>query len=361
MLRFTSFCIILVVSLLGTACNDAQNSGGEPLFDRKEMLRNYADNLIRPAFSNLQTKVNNLKSNWTSFNTNPNETQLTLVKTAWTEAYTAWQLANAYNFGPAGEDGLKKGLIEEIATFPANTTQIEAFIANNDVSVNNFNRDARGFLSIEYLLFSNNLLLTDAPRRAYLNAMIEHLQTNVNAVVTAWDGDYATTFKAADGTDVGSSTSQLYNEFVRSFESIKNFKVGLPAGKRPGQTAPAPELSEAYYSGQSLDMLKIHINAIEQIYYGRSQNGSSGIGFKAYLDKVVGGPELVAATEAQWQNVKTALAAVPTDQTFTALLTNNHPSIEALHTELQKHTRFFKSDMSSLLGIAITFSSGDGD
>jgi hypothetical protein len=31
------------------------------------------------------------------------------------------------------------------------------------------------------------------------------------------------------------------------------------------------------------------------------------------------------------------------------------------HTELQKHTRFFKSDMSSLLGLAITFSSGDGD
>ena len=361
MLRFTLFCAVLALSLMNTACNDSKNSNNEPLFDRKEMLRNYADNLIRPAFSNLQTKVNNLKSAWESFNTNPNETQLSLVKTAWTEAYTAWQLANAYNFGPAGEAGLKKGLIEEIATFPANTTQIEAFIANNDLSLNNFNRDTRGFLSMEYLLFGNNQLLTDTNRRAYFNAVLNHLQTNINAVVTAWDGDYATAFKAADGTDVGSSTSQLYNEFVRSFEGLRNFKVGLPAGKRPGQTAAAPELSEAFYSGKSLEMLKIHINAIEQIYYGRTQNGANGIGFKAYLDKVVGGPELVTATEAQWQNVKTALAAVPTDQSFTALLANNHPSIEALYVELQKHTRFFKSDMSSLLGIAITYSSGDGD
>jgi uncharacterized protein len=43
------------------------------------------------------------------------------------------------------------------------------------------------------------------------------------------------------------------------------------------------------------------------------------------------------------------------------LVAQNHPTVDALHTELQKHTRFFKSDMSSLLGIAITFSSGDGD
>jgi hypothetical protein len=32
-----------------------------------------------------------------------------------------------------------------------------------------------------------------------------------------------------------------------------------------------------------------------------------------------------------------------------------------IHTELQKNTKNFKSEMSSLLGIAITYASGDGD
>jgi len=39
----------------------------------------------------------------------------------------------------------------------------------------------------------------------------------------------------------------------------------------------------------------------------------------------------------------------------------NDLNIEALYHELQIHTRYFKSDMSSLLGITITYSSGDGD
>lgn len=76
---------------------------------------------------------------------------------------------------------------------------------------------------------------------------------------------------------------------------------------------------------------------------------------------MAGGSELIALTEAQWSKVEDALNAVPTDQPFSVLVANEHPAVDALHTELQKHTRFFKSDMSSLLGIAITFSSGDGD
>jgi predicted lipoprotein len=153
----------------------------------------------------------------------------------------------------------------------------------------------------------------------------------------------------------------LYNEFVRSFENIKNYKVGLPAGKRPGQTMPEPLRTEAFYSGYSLEALKEHLNAIRHIYDGNTGGGAVTPGFKAYLNSVVGGPELISATEAQWLLVKVALDAVPVDKPLSQLMQEEHLSIDALHTELQKHTRFFKSDLSSLLGIAITFSSSDGD
>lgn len=352
----TGFSAIVFVT---PACDNGP--ADKPDFDRKTLLQHYADDLIRPAFSNLRAQTAALKSTWAAFSATPDSAGLAELQQRWKSACTAWQYANAFNFGPAGEAGLRKGLVEEIGTFPANAVKIEAFIAANDVSLNNFNRDTRGFLAIEYLIFENaGLLFTDGNRRSYLQAVINHLDTRVAEVDDAWAA-YSVEFVKADGTDVGSSTSLLYNEFVRSFESIKNFKVGLPAGKRPGQTAPEPQLVEGYYSGFSLFFLKQHLDAIEDIYYGRTLAGVDGAGFKEYLDFVVGGPELVSSTEAQWQKVIAALYAVPVDKPLSQLIAEGHPSVDALHTELQKHTRFFKSDMSSLLGIAITFSSGDGD
>jgi uncharacterized protein len=358
------FPLITLFALLA-ACNPSGNNQTDD-FDRRAMLQHYADNLIRSAYAALQQEVAALGATQTAFNAAPTAPNLTALRTAWQKAFIAWQSANAFNFGPAGEEGVRKGLVEEIGTFPANREKIEQFVRDNDASFNNFNRDTRGFLAIEYLLFDGSeasvlsALQGSTNRRAYLNAAIGHLQQQVGNVVSAW-ATYRDPFVANNGTDVGSATALLYNEFVRSYESAKNFKTGLPLGKRPGQTKPEPQLVEAFYSGQSLAALKAHLAAIEKIYYGRTPSGQDGPGFKEYLDKVTGGPELVRATEAQWLAVQNALNAVPTDQPLSALMAQNHPAVEALHTELQKHTRFFKSDMSSLLGIAITFNSGDGD
>jgi uncharacterized protein len=56
---------------------------------------------------------------------------------------------------------------------------------------------------------------------------------------------------------------------VKSFETIKNLKLELPLGKRPGQTQVEPSLVEGYYSGNSTGILAYHLNAIENIYLGK--------------------------------------------------------------------------------------------
>ncbi len=47
------------------------------------------------------------------------------------------------------------------------------------------------------------------------------MQSRVADVLENWNDEYKTEFIRNDGTDAGSSTAQLYNEFVRSYESIK--------------------------------------------------------------------------------------------------------------------------------------------
>ncbi len=361
--------LALVAAAIGlVACQVTPES--DPDFDRRKMLENVADNLIKPAFTDLQTQVNILKTAADAFARNPDNQNLVQLQTAWKSACVAWQFANAYNFGPAGEDGLRKGLIEEIGTFPVSSTKIEAAVAGGNPNFNDFNRDARGFLAVEYLIFDlegNNARIvggfTDPNRKKFLSGAVANIQTRVNEVVAAWNGGYRAEFIANDGTGAGSSTAQFYNEFVRSFEAIKNFKVGLPLGKRPGQTQTEPARVEAYYSGQSLLMIQNHLAAIENIWYGKGKNqdGQDGLGFKEYLEAVEGGREVAAATETQLAAIKKSLGALPATTPFSRQVQNQPAQVEAFYNELQKNVRYFKSDMSSRLGIAITFSSGDGD
>jgi predicted lipoprotein len=363
------FLVTLAITgaMVFSGCTDEKQNKNDG-FDRSAMLDNYATNLIIPAYKNLQSSVNTLTTSANAFLSTPTLETLVDVQLAWENAYVNWQYANAYNFGPAGEEGLTKGLIEEIGTFPVGVAKVENAMNTETYNFKDFNRDARGLLTIEYLLFDlqdNNQVVVDAfqsqSRKKYLTDLIHDTKTRVDAVVEAWSTNYVNSFTTNNGTDVGSSTSLVYNEFIKSFESIKNFKVGLPLGKRPGQIQIEPSKTEAYYSGSSVKMMKTHIHAVVDLWHGRKQDGTDGIGFKEYLEAVEGGSTLVASTEAQLEAILKALQSIPDKPRFSEQLQSNATAIDALHTELQKNTRYFKSDMSSLLGIAITFSSGDGD
>jgi uncharacterized protein len=366
-LYYTSMVLVLGIMAGLISCNENKETSDDNRFDREEMLENFSENLIIPAYTDLNEKLATLLSNTSDFVQNPNANSLGTLQNAWEAAYLSWQFANAFNFGPAGEQGLRKALLEEVGTFPVSIEKIENAITGTP-NFNDFNRDARGFLAVEYLIFGINQTsaelveaFSEESRRNFLLGAVTDIERRVKEVLTSWNNGYAAEFTRNAGTDVGSSTSMFYNEFVKSFESIKNFKLGLPLGRRPGQTQAEPQLVEAFYSGKSLTMLSVHLTAIENIWYGRSNDGKDGTGFREYLESVEGGDALVAATELQMLEVKAALAAVPSNPTLANQIQNAPQPADRLHTELQRHTRFYKSDMSSLLGIAITFSSGDGD
>ena len=371
MLQAKYFYLISLIGLLTfVSCGDSENSGTDNNFDRSLMLENIADNIIIPNFNDLQGSVNALNTAIDAFIATSDAANLATMQNAWFNAAIVWQGCSAFDFGPANRP--LGTLAQVIGTFPVSTTKIETAISNQDFSLNNFDRDVRGFMTIDYLIFDLNgdnevLNKYDAntagseDRKQYLKAVINNIKSEVDDVNTQWQ-TYRDTFVSQNGTSAGSSVSLLFNGFSANFEQIKNFKVGLPAGKRPGQTNPEPNKVEAFYSARSLELIEAQLDNIGNIWLGRSLGRIpvDGIGFEEYLNSVEGGMALVQDTKAQLTNIYAALNAIP-DAPLSESINTQAGIVENLYVELQKHTRFFKSDMSSLLGIAITFNSGDGD
>lgn len=355
---------VLALPMLFTmGCKDDTNdSSAAGAFDRKLLLENFADNIIIPYWGQMKTATDALNTAADALTATPNAGTLQAAQTAWTNAYTAWLYCNSFNYGP-GEKPIFGMVNENIGTWPVNMGVVESRIAAADFKFDDFRRDSRGLLTVEYLLFTPNAVdsfTVSTNRRQYLQKVIADIKTWVDENNTGW-ATYRNAFVANTDKSAGSPTSMLYNEFVKSYEAIKNFKIGLPAGKRAGQTQAEPQLCEAYYSGQSVKFIKEHFKAVERMWRGIGANGTDGIGFDDYLDKVTGGNALKTETLAQLTAVYNANSGFANTEILSQMVTNDVARVDALHTEYQKMTRFFKSDLSSLLGIAITFSSGDGD
>jgi uncharacterized protein len=332
------------------SCKKPTDPASEKKFDRAVFLNAYATEFIEPGFKSALTEIVSLESQILDLNSS---NDLSTIRQQWEKAYLAYLRVSLYNFGPAEEQVLRKSLVEEVATFPVNTAVILQKINSGVFSFEDFQRDSRGFLAIEYLLFNDAIVKNDK-WHAYLKETTTDVKERIEDVSLAW-ASYSLEFIGNDGTSAGSSTSIMYNEFLKSFEALKNFKLGLPLGLRPGQTQAIPENIEAPNSQLNLLLLKQHFQTLKTFWIG-----SSGKGFKAYLLTVEGGEVLVNSTEQQMNEVEAVFDGL-NEADFDKTQLDGNLGLIKLHTELQKLTRFFKSEMSSLLGIAITFSSGDGD
>ncbi|MBL4676412.1 MAG: imelysin family protein [Mucilaginibacter sp.] len=355
-----------IVLTISCSKSDSGNQPGKSdSFDRKGLLTNVSNNIIIPAYASFQTSVNALNDAITVFNSAPDAAKLTAAQNALVAAYKQWQSASQYEIGPAAQVNFRVN----VNTFPADTKQI-----NDNITSGTYNPDqlanlaAKGLPAIDYLLFgtgaSNAAILlqytTDAQatkRKTYLAALIAETKKLTDGVVTGWNGDYKNTFINADGTDAGSSLGQLVNQLVYDYEIIKNYEIGIPAGVQSMGTT-FPEKVQGYYDKASLQLTLFHLQAVKNLYMGKD-----GLGLDDYLIKVnakyTDGKPLNDVITAQFATAETKLKAL--SDPLADNIRTNPTAVKAAYTELQKLTVFLKTDMTSSLGILITFGDNDGD
>lgn len=334
-------------------------------FDRKALLTNLSANIIIPAYTTYNTDVISLDAAVTAFNTAPDATKLIALQAAFKATYQQWQSTSAFDFGPAEQQALRVNT----NTYPADVAQINANVTAGTYNPALLaNLAAKGLPALDYLLFGtgadNNAILaqftTDAKaanRKTYLAAVTTELKTNETTVLNAWNGSYKTSFLNADGTDVGSSVGQLVNQLVYDYEILKNFEIGIPAGVQSmGTTFPAKV--QAYYSKTSVQLALLHLKALQDIYTGKT-----GIGLDDYLvsanAKYTDGTSLNDVIKAQFASATAKLQAL--NDPLADQIKTSPATVTAAYTELQKLTVLLKTDMTSSLGILITYGDNDGD
>jgi predicted lipoprotein len=359
------FTLIPLFSFL--SCDDPAGPVGQG-YDRKAMLEFTAKNTIIPLYGDMHQAVKSHDSTLQSFAENQNEQNAQELRNSWRKMAEAWQFVVFFDFGPAQmSDG---SLFQNIGTFPASALKIESYINAKDTSFRNFDRDSRGLYALDYLIFKDSASfiqsIKDQPfKLAYMKAVSRNIVSRVETVLNQWQGAYGTAFINNDGAQAGSSISDLYNAFVFHFEVMKNYNLGLPMGKRAGQVNSEPSKVEGYYSGYSTVLLKAKYTALRHLWFGYARlslaTSLSANGFKEYILSVENGPRLALDTELQWNVIGTGISAIDAQVPLHTMIIGQSSQLEQIFLEMTKHTRFIKSEMSSLLGISITYASGDGD
>ena len=392
--RFLKFLYIFSALLIIESCKksgctdpnalnydiDAQKDDNGCLYedyDKLSLLTNLADNYIIPSLDAYKSKIITLNIHVDSFIVNPNISNLTLLRTNWEEALLNWQDIGFLDFGPSEYILLRK----QTNTFPIDTTELNNFITLVDWNLDYASSyDSKGLQALDYLLFKPGhtelQLITyfqnNTNAKNYLKAVAEDLNQNINFVTNQWVSyredfinDFEVTQSNFSTNSQGSSISNIINALCLHYEFyVRRGKVGLPLGVFNGfSQLELPELVECYYSGKSTQNLVRSINSLRKYVTGSSYlNNDNGLGLDDYMD-------FVNAEQSTQQ-----LSTVIDNQFLTILgevnningplseeIINNKSQITQTYQELQQLVPYIKVDMTSALGVLITYQDNDGD
>lgn len=371
--------IHLVVGLLFilTGCSSSKKDDLKPEhgFDRKAMLTNFADNIIKPGYDSFKQSFDLMKTKSDDFLNVPSVTGLQEFRSAWKDAYVVWQKVELFEVGPA-EDAM---LRTHFNIYPFNVARAESNITSGIYNLDEAGQiSAQGFPAIDYFLNGTGeddaaiLAWFNDPtkgtnRKKYLRDVVGKMSDKLQVVVSEWNGSYRNTFINNVGTDVASSTGKLVNAYILHYERfVRSGKIGIPAGIMGSSLiSPAPEKVEAFYQRDlSKELALTAQQAVLDFYRGKSFNSTStGPSFKTYFaalgSKGLDGRLLADILDDQFG--KAMLKLNDTQADFYKQIQTDRSKMVSVFEEMQLAVRYLKLDMTSAMGISISYTDNDGD
>jgi len=364
------FVPALMMFLVSCDSDSGSESNGDN-FDREAMLTHWADNIIIPAYENVSAELAEMKSATSTFTDAPNTANLTTLRSAWLDAYIAWQHVEMFEIGRAEEITLRNF----INVYPLNAPDMESTLLSGDYDLTSVNRqDEQGFSAVDYLLHGvadtdANIVAvytdqTDGEKyKTYLTDVVGRMETLVNDVLGDWKNGYRETFISRSGSSATESVNKMVNDYIFYYEKhLRAGKVGIPAGVFSSEKLSGHV--EARFRGDvSKQLLMQAIDAAQYFFNGKHfGSNEEGLSLNDYLDELntlKDGEDLeflinsqFAAARNQAQNLNDDLGVqVETDNTV----------MTKTYDELQKNVVLMKVDMLQALNIRVDYVDADGD
>jgi hypothetical protein len=304
------------------------------------------------------------------FTSQPSEQGLSDLRNLWLNTTLSWQDVALFDFGAANYILLKA----QTNAYPADSVLIENNIIAGTWNLDySDNYDAKGLQGLDYLL--NKRGLTESEKvifltgtqnaKDYLNALTDDLLNNINYVHDGWSNDVTDFINDYESNSDGSSISTLVNAMCLHYEFyVRRGKVGLPLGvfNAFSQTE-MPEIVECYHYGQSLPFAKRAIESLKKYINGVNYSTlENGIGLDDYMDFVgatANNENLSTVINSQIDEILSQLNNL--NDPFSSEILNNKPQVQTTYETMQNLVPYIKVDMTSALGVLITYADNDGD
>lgn len=361
---------LISLSIIVFACssNDDGNTSNDS-FNRTALLTNLADNIIIPSYVNYQTKVNAFQAANTSFTTTPNIANLATLKTAWYEAFKAYQTIALYEIGKAEELSIKS----YSNIYPTDAVGIQANIAAGNFNLNLLSQNARqGYAAMDYLLYgignSENEVVayysSNENAKQYLNAVILRLKTDIDTIVSDWQNNYRNQFVANNNTTATGSLSKIANSFVKSFEKdTRAAKVGIPAGKFSNGVLFANKTEAFYKNDCAKELLTIATQTSKDFFngkhFGSSTNGESLKSYLDFLNTERNGQPLSLIINNQFNTALTSIGQL--NASLSQQVASDNNKMLTVFDDLQQNVVYLKLDMFQAINITVDYIDADGD
>ena len=367
--KFFSVFIVILMVACSTDDDPAATSppAGQEDFDRTAMLANWADNIILPAYQHYSGQLAELQAAAEAFAEAPAAAQLTTLRSAWLDAYVAWQSVEMFEIGKAEEIGLRN----YTNIFPTSADDIEASISQRDFTLALPSKnDQQGFPALDYLLHgvatTDEAIVAryaDEAYRTYLIAVVQRMVELTDEVVSDWEGPYRDTFVNDAGSSATSSFNKFANDYLFYYEkALRAGKVGIPAGVFSG--TPLPDKVEGRYAGEvSKVLFAAALDATQRFFngkhFGRDTEGESLASYLAYLNTAQDGEDLGARINEQFNNARQATGTL--NDNFAEQVNTDNEALLATYDQLQQNVVLLKVDMFQALNVKVDFVDNDGD
>jgi predicted lipoprotein len=290
---------------------------------------------------------------------------LASAQAAWRAARVSWRKLDALHFGPVADDALS----DRIDLQPADVADMEAIIAGTEpidvTSIGKLGGKDKGFLGLEYLLFSTDGSATalarlqgDGPaarRRMLAIAIASEIGATGQALQTSWTG--GTTPFATQVMTAGTAGSRYLrqrgalDDYVGAVHYAIEWVVGIRLAAPLGRTTtgtPDPTLDFTRASDSAVSDMVASIAGARAVY---------DCGMSAYLADHAA--PVGVRTAADFDTCAAKIAAIP--GRFDTAVVSNTAAVQAAYDACKALKATWAAEVTSALGSSIRFSDNDGD